>query len=97
MSTLEQKYLQHILKSDLISKFPEVRSRVMLLPVCPRCERPALRDTRKGDAERRYITCPVCGYHGPFTRTVKCHMQEENISPEQARRPEEYRSLFRLR
>lgn len=70
-----EKYLKHIQKSDLI-RMPEIKKRVMHLPVCPKCERPALRDTRKGDPERRYITCPVCGFHGPFTHTVGVHFKE---------------------
>jgi len=73
--SLTEKYLRHALKSDLVNQ-PSVRNRMMNLPVCPHCERPALRDTRRGDPVRGYITCPVCGYHGPTTMSVKCFMQE---------------------
>jgi uncharacterized protein YbaR (Trm112 family) len=97
MSTIQEKYMKHITKSPLITSFPTVYNRVMWLPVCPKCERPALRDTQKGDAERRFITCPICGYHGRFTKTVACHMKDEGMMPDEARRPEQYRSLFRLR
>lgn len=75
MATIYDKYFKHIQKSDLIM-MPEIRKRVMYLPVCPKCERPALRDTHKNDPERRFITCPVCGHHGPFTHTVGVHVKE---------------------
>lgn len=51
----------------------------MRLPVCPKCERPALRDTRKDDPVRGYITCPVCGYHGPSTMSVGMFVREHVI------------------
>lgn len=75
MNTLE-KYMKHARKSDMITNNPNIEKRIMQLPVCPRCERPALRDTRKGDPERRFITCPICGYHGPFTHSIRTHVEE---------------------
>jgi predicted nucleic-acid-binding Zn-ribbon protein len=85
---LEEKYVKHILKPSTATKLPEIRSRIAGLPVCPRCERPALRDTRKGDPRMfdidnpgvRYITCPICGYHGPYTHTIRDHMKRY-VSP----------------
>lgn len=38
-------------------------------PVCPRCERVALRDT--GYAENRTAQCPHCGYRGPMPVTLR--------------------------
>lgn len=76
MATIEQKFFKHMIKDPLIHQCKNVMNRVMQLPICPKCERVALRDTRKGDPERRFITCPVCGYHGRFTHTAKVHMQE---------------------
>ena len=73
--SIADKYLNHALRSDLINQ-PSVRNRMMRLPVCPQCERPALRDTRPGDSQRGYVTCPVCGYHGPSTMSVSCFMKE---------------------
>lgn len=79
MSDLLEKYKKHALESPLIANFPTVRNRVMRLPVCPKCERPALRDTRKGDPVRGYVTCPVCGYHGPHTISVGMFVREHVI------------------
>jgi len=76
-ASTEQKYIKHLFhKNVLITQHPNIQKRTMQLPVCPKCERPALRDTRKDDPNPRYITCPMCGYHGPFTHTVALHMQE---------------------
>lgn len=89
MATLKEKYLKHIQKSDLLFVSQGVASRMMSLPVCPKCERPALRDTRRGDPREfdlwenpghRYITCPVCGYHGPYTHSVDYHIENHVIN-----------------
>ena len=37
-------------------------------PVCPRCERAALRD--RGWAEEKIGHCPYCGHRGPMPITV---------------------------
>ncbi len=38
-------------------------------PVCPRCEKVALRDI--GYKEMKIATCPHCGYHGKMTVTLR--------------------------
>lgn len=38
-------------------------------PVCPRCERVALRDT--GYTENRTAQCPHCGYRGSMPVTLR--------------------------
>lgn len=91
MKDIQQKFLKHAFNpkdygTQLIGLKPHVAQRAMRLPVCPRCEKPALRDTRPYDPKRPqdeiysetngFITCPNCGYHGRFTHTVGLHMQE---------------------
>ena len=73
-----ERYMEHA-KSELVTKFPSVRRRMLDLPVCPKCERIALRDTRPGDPQRRYITCPVCGYHGPSTIAAKIFIRDHVV------------------
>lgn len=48
-------------------------------PVCPRCEKMALRGNgRKGSwTKDRIATCPACGYQGPTTMVMKEYIQEE--------------------
>lgn len=63
----KQKLLwyQRAVESPLINN-PDVIDRAMALPTCPKCERIALRDRRPYDPPGTlYVTCPVCGYHGP--------------------------------
>lgn len=38
-------------------------------PVCPRCERVAMRDI--GYAEKRIARCPHCGHHGVMRVTLR--------------------------
>lgn len=84
-----RKFRKHIMKNALISDIPSVRERVDYLPICPQCERPALRDTRKYDpVQAGYITCPECGYHGPGTHPVKYHIENHVIPEETSRRQE---------
>ena len=76
------KYLEHAQKEGAAGKlgqFPDVRQRMLSLPVCPKCERIALRETRKSDPVRGYITCPVCLYHGPTTLSVSTFVQEHVV------------------
>ena len=70
---MNEKYLKHILDNPVFTR-PDVRSRVFALPVCPKCERPLLRD--KGFQERGIATCIHCGYSGPSSRTVGIHAKE---------------------
>lgn len=44
-------------------------------PVCPRCERAALRDV--GWSEDRIGHCPYCGYRGRMPVTVGEYAQKE--------------------
>lgn len=48
-------------------------------PVCPRCERLALRGNgKKGSwGHQRIATCPSCGYQGPTTLVMKEYIKEE--------------------
>lgn len=48
-------------------------------PVCPRCEKIALRGNgRKGSwTQDRIATCPACHYQGPTTMVMKEYIQEE--------------------
>jgi len=77
--TLE-KYRKHAMKNVIFTQFPEVTQRINELPICPQCERPALRDTRSYDpVQAGYITCPECAYHGPSTHPVKYHIENHVI------------------
>lgn len=77
----QDKFMKHIMTDPIFSQFPEIRNRMMRLPICPRCEKPALRDTRKYDpVQSGYFTCPSCGYHGPHTHTVDYHLENHVIS-----------------
>jgi predicted RNA-binding Zn-ribbon protein involved in translation (DUF1610 family) len=79
-----EKFLNHFLGADLDTKKlahqlgsrEDVQERVMELPVCPKCERVAFRDTRKNDPVRRFITCPNCGYHGPTNLVLAGFLKE---------------------
>lgn len=44
-------------------------------PVCPRCERAALRD--KGWSENRIGHCPYCGHRGYMPKTVGAYAAEK--------------------
>ena len=44
-------------------------------PVCPRCERVALRD--KGYTENKIARCPHCGYHGRMDTTLAEYLGKE--------------------
>lgn len=44
-------------------------------PVCPRCERAALRD--KGWADAKIGHCPYCGHRGPMPMTVKEYAEKQ--------------------
>jgi uncharacterized Zn finger protein (UPF0148 family) len=70
---LEEKFKQHMLKDERFARFPNLRRRTldtMEVPICPRCERPMLRHTQRGE-ERGNATCPVCGYHGKPQMNVR--------------------------
>lgn len=74
-------FIKHATRSELLRKFNSVKARVMSLPVCPRCERICLRDKRKGDPPGQlYITCPICGYHGPTTMAVRTFIKEHVLN-----------------
>jgi predicted RNA-binding Zn-ribbon protein involved in translation (DUF1610 family) len=47
-----------------------VENRMKHRDICPKCYNLTLTDTRKGDAVRKYKTCPVCGWHGPASATM---------------------------
>lgn len=80
---LVDKYIQHAMKSDLIRGVARNdRRRMMTLPVCPRCERPMLRDRRKDDPDGRenlMATCPVCGYHGKSDKQMGVFVKEMRV------------------
>ena len=44
-------------------------------PVCPRCERVALRDI--GYSKGKIATCPHCGYKGVMNTTLKEYAEGE--------------------
>lgn len=78
-----RKFQKHIMRDPLFQQLPELRNRMLQLPICPNCERPALRDTRKYDpVQQGFITCPTCGYHGPGTHTVKFHIDTHVVPPD---------------
>lgn len=56
-----------------------VAHRVLDLSVCPKCSALTLGDTRKNDPERGFRTCPVCGWHGPPTKTLRDLIREDGI------------------
>ena len=68
------KYLAHALQHPFAQR-PDVRRRVMHLPVCGKCERVAFRVGRTPDG-RFLAHCPVCGWKGVATRTLKQHVRE---------------------
>jgi len=73
---IEEKYLKHAFQHQY-TKRDDLQHRLMDMPTCRRCERLAFRDRRIGDPQDQlYVTCPVCGYHGPAGPTVRMHVKE---------------------
>jgi hypothetical protein len=71
-----RKYLEYALQSNL-AKLPQVRHRVLHLPTCAKCQRVAFRDRKVYDKPGNvYVTCPICGYHGPGGPPLKMVMKE---------------------
>jgi len=87
--TIESKYLKHALQDPLLHHLQ--RSRIVNLPVCGNCERLAVYDRRPGDPpvsfftdretgllikNKPFVSCPVCGYHGPGGPSLSIHVRE---------------------
>lgn len=70
------KYLKHGTSSDLIKFYMDQGSstRIMSLPICPKCERIGLRD--KGWALNKTMKCPFCGYSGVATHQLSTYLDE---------------------
>lgn len=81
-----EQYIKHAFQEEITYMGHQV-DRLTGLPVCPRCERLALGDTRPTDTVRRHrmedgrmmpnVTCPHCGYHGPGLRSLRDHVIKE--------------------
>jgi len=73
---IEGKYLKHAFQHPY-TKRSDISHRLMDMPTCGRCERLAFRDRRPYDPlDKLYVTCPVCGYHGPPGPIVRMHVKE---------------------
>ena len=70
------KYLGHGLSNPLVNFYlgHGGKSKLMSLPICPKCERAGLRD--KGWALSRIMCCPHCGYRGPTTHQLSAYIKE---------------------
>lgn len=74
MKPIQELYLAHALRHPFAQR-PDVRRRAMYLPVCGKCEAVAFRTGRTSDGW--FIAkCPICGWEGVVTRTVKQHVRE---------------------
>lgn len=78
------KYLKHAMQNKLV-KFYQQYTNVIKLPVCPKCERIAMRDAKSyevraeyemGDVRRTSVTCPHCGFHGYTSKTTDMYVKE---------------------
>jgi hypothetical protein len=79
-------YLGHARQNNLVQFYSQYTN-VIHLPVCPKCERIAMRDLRAGekrheeyepgDVRRTPVTCPHCGYHGFTTVSTKMYVEQK--------------------
>lgn len=69
------KYLNHGLSNSMLQQYTGDGANVLVLPICPKCERIGLRD--KGWALHRTMACPHCGYNGHATHQLKAYLDEE--------------------
>lgn len=69
-------YVDHSLSNPMIQFYlPNGgRSRLLSLPICPRCERTGLRD--KGWIANKIMACPHCGYRGKATHQLSTYLKE---------------------
>lgn len=75
--TTAETYMKHTISNplqQLYQSFDTGRSRLMSLPVCPRCERTGFRD--RGWTTQRIMSCPHCGYHGKATHVLSAYLDE---------------------
>lgn len=79
-------YIKHAEQNNLIQFAKNKNLHTPSLPICPKCERIAIRDFRKGDTildldvtdvRRMPITCPQCGYHGHTTVTARDYIKKQ--------------------
>jgi hypothetical protein len=74
--TEKDTYLAHGVDSNLLRFYLQFGGAnvVMLLPICPKCERIGLRD--RGWSTHKIMSCPHCGYHGKATHALSTYLKE---------------------
>lgn len=82
-----EKYQKHAEQNPLIKFAKAQQQHTPSLPICPKCERIALRDVRDEreirseyeveDVRRLPITCPQCGFHGYTTVTARQYILKQ--------------------
>lgn len=77
VSSLYKHATQH--KKNPYVRMEGVNERVLDLPICPKCDNLTLGDTRKGDPVRRLRTCPVCGWHGSSSKTLRDLIRDDSV------------------
>ena len=69
-------YLNHGLSNPLVQLYMNRggKTKIMELPICPKCERIGLRD--KGWVTHKIMRCPHCGYNGKATCKFSAYLKE---------------------
>jgi hypothetical protein len=75
IKTNVNKYFNHGFSNPMLQQYANEGANVLVLPICPKCERIGLRD--KGWALHKTMACPHCGYNGRATHQLKAYLDEE--------------------